>query len=165
MEFILYRLIQLSKRELQIIDEILGFLLSNSRIMSNESEPTNPAIISKERFYAYEFSQIRKDKNDECNTLAKLLKISYHDKSFVKFLNEVNNAFENNYLASALCNDLLMINEVATAKNRMIQKYFNLDCSRFHHRLFQSNAFDELYLTRMGEWNWSYDEERLKIVN
>jgi len=128
MEFILYRLIQLSKRELQIIEELCSILCAQGRHLNSGQFINEINVVIKEKRLWSEIQEIKRDQEDEYFQLAQHLKVEKYQPSYKPLLEQIQlQTPDSNHLVQALCEDLLvLINRVETT-NEMLQKYFNIE--------------------------------------
>lgn len=123
MEFILYRLIQLTKRELNITNEIYANL-----ILFNERSQPEQALeqLSHKKRLAKKVVEINRDKKEEYQALAKILNLGHHEwttKTFVsRFYQKMD---KSNYLLNMLFQNLYLTNQRVERRNSNIKNLMN----------------------------------------
>ncbi|MBN2090275.1 hypothetical protein JW964_11745 [candidate division KSB1 bacterium] len=124
MEFILFRLIQLMKRELLILDELQTCFSNSQAGFTAKNSTGNSECTRRPVQLILEIQQLELDKKEECLTIAKKLKLPLLDWSLCRLLKEVNQVMDHsNFLLVSLYNDLIALIRTTKNKNSSLQKY------------------------------------------
>ncbi len=126
MEFILFRLIQLMKRELLILDELQTCFNRPQACFAPKNVTGNGMGTQQPDRLVLEIQQLEFDKKEECLLIAKKLKLSLVDWSLYSLLKKVNAVMDHsNFLLVSLYQDLLALLKTAKTKNASLQKYLH----------------------------------------
>lgn len=147
MEFILFRLIQLMKRELLILNEIHTLFINPQKVRmeryceQGQRRKFNPGEL------ILEIQRLELDKKEECLAIAKKLDLPLIDWSLCQLLKEFNQVMDHkNYLMVSLYNDLLDLLNATKCKNFSLQKYL-------HNRSLNSPAQKPTVLANKNDDN------------
>lgn len=119
MEFILYRLIQLTKRELDIFDEIQAIFETSEESINRKQ--IFGAVNSKEQKLTHEIYEIERDKQDECGALVKKMNISWFDQNIRSLIQRFRESFASDQILTLLSENLLQLLSEVESRGQMIQ--------------------------------------------
>jgi hypothetical protein len=123
MEFILFRLIQLMKRELLVLDEIQACFANPQRVSPEQNEKMVKNCTRHPEQLIHEIQQLELDKKEECRTIAKKLNLPLADWTLCRLLIEYNQMMDrSNNLLIALYNDLMALIKSARFKTHSLQQ-------------------------------------------
>lgn len=159
MEFIVLRLIQLSKRELGVLNELYyNILQEKSKWLSKSVR-----LLEKERILIHELIQIERDKQEEYTVLSRKMDCHEHSTDERVMLKKMleSNLTRQNRLLHKLVHELLVVVKKISAKNTCVQ----IIVDEFLSREVETVTFDQIlpYLSSVTPSENSHLPEQTSI--
>jgi len=151
MEFILFRLIQLMKRELTVINDLQ---LCVKKYNKGEKGPTELLeIVNMEKQLARAIKKMDLDKQEECNALARLLSLPQKKWPLRKILARLHSTLDgSNFLLEELYNDLTVLIKEAKVQKKLTQRLFIIENFFTIPNITVIDSFDTIGMTKMQEY-------------